>query len=255
MYDSLSVGHAAAVSGDCADSRETGLDRLPRLPAANGSNVLPLQRHLGDQAERSAQAPLHLYLMRMLDEVDYGLVLLDVKGHIWHANHLARAEMGRNQVLHTEGGRLCTRVPGKQLLLQQAIYRASQGTRSLVDLCLISADNPGLSIALVPMGHPAEAHGDALPVLAITSRQLMCEQISLHFFAQSYGLTGAEKSVLLALSQGHDAKAIAQQKVLALSTVRTQIKQLRVKTRSTSIRELLGKVATLPPVVSSIKAF
>ena len=95
--------------------------------------------------------------------------------------------------------------------------------------------------------------GGALPVLVITSRHVLCEQISLHFFAQSFGLTGAEKSVLSGLAKGMEVQEIADQKNLAVSTVRTQVKQLRGKTQSNSIRELMGKVSTLPPVVSSIK--
>lgn len=259
MYDSLSGGRMAALITDLPDPASSpDADRrqsFPKSPAANTCNVLPMRRRLTDHAERSAQAPLHLFLMRMLDEIDYGMVLLDVKAAIWHANHLARAELGRGQILHSEEGRLCTRVPGKQAALQHAIERAGQGTRSMIDLRLSGPDQPGTSLALVPMGHPAEAIGSALPVLVITSRHVLCEQISLHFFAQSFGLTGAEKSVLSGLAQGQEVQEIAEKKNLAVSTVRTQVKQLRVKTQSNSIRELLGKVSTLPPVVSSIKAF
>ena len=259
MHDSLSSGRMAALMNGLMDSGvNPDLDRrqpFTKTFAANTSNVLPMRRRLTDHAERSAQAPLHLFLMRMLDEIDYGMVLLDIKGAIWHANHLARAELGRGLILHAEEGRLCTRVPGKQSALQTAIQRAGQGTRSMIDLRLTGADQPGTSLALVPMGHPAEAIGSALPVLVITSRHVLCEQISLHFFAQSFGLTGAEKSVLSGLAQGQEVQEIADKKNLAVSTVRTQVKQLRVKTHSNSIRELLGKVSTLPPVVSSIKAF
>ena len=34
-----------------------------------------------------------MLLMRVLDEVDYGLLVIDTQGHIRHANHLARQEM------------------------------------------------------------------------------------------------------------------------------------------------------------------
>jgi DNA-binding CsgD family transcriptional regulator len=192
--------------------------------------------------------------MRMLDEIDYGMVLLDKQGKLWHANHLARVELGKGQLLHTEEGQLCTRVPGQQLALRRAILKAGQGTRCMLDLRSPDSTEPGTSLALVPMGHPEGTLAQALPVLVITGRNLLCEEISLHFFAQSFGLTGAEKSVLAALSRGQEVQEIAQQKKLAVSTVRTQVKQLRLKTRSGSIRALLSKVSTLPPVVSSLKA-
>ena len=255
MYDGLSSSRMAA---SLASIPEPDLDRRQTFThkvAANTSNVLPMRRRLTDHAERSSQAPLHLFLMRMLDEIDYGMVLLDVKGAIWHVNHLARAELGRGQILHAEEGRLCTRIPGKQAALDYAVHRAGQGTRSMIDLRTRGPDQveTGTSLAMVPMGHPAEAVGGALPVLVITSRHVLCEQISLHFFAQSFGLTGAEKSVLSGLAKGMEVQEIADQKNLAVSTVRTQVKQLRGKTQSNSIRELMGKVSTLPPVVSSIK--
>lgn len=228
----------------------------PRLPAANGSNVLPMRRRLTDHAERSAQAPLQLFLGRMLDEIDYGMILLDAKGCIWHVNHLARAEIGAGQVLHVEDGQLCTRAPGKNADLQQAIRRAGQGARSMIVLrSSTQPDQPACELALVPMGHPLEALGSALPVLAITSRQTLCEPISIQFFAQAHGLTTAEKNVLMALSQGLEVEEIAQKRGISEATVRTQVKQLRVKTQCGSIREILTKLSKLPPVVSSIKAF
>jgi DNA-binding CsgD family transcriptional regulator len=46
---------------------------------------------------------------------------------------------------------------------------------------------------------------------------------------------------------------IASNRGLALSTVRSQVKDIRVKARCKSVRELLRKLAALPPVMSSLK--
>ena len=200
-------------------------------------------------------APLQLYLMRALDEIDYGLCLLDGRQMVWHTNHLARVELNRGQVLHLENGGLATRVSGCQMALKNAINRAGQGIRSMVDLRPSHGDHPGTSVALVPMGHPSESYPHPSPVLAITCRQLLCAQISLHFFAQSYGLTRTEEAILLALAQGMEVEDIVRERSLAVSTVRSHVKQLRIKTQSGSMRELLNKVSVLPPVVSSIKSF
>ena len=91
---------------------------------------------------------LQLCLMRMLDEIDYGLILLDNTLKVWHVNHLARLELARGQVLHVEGGQLRTRVPGRLVPLQAALHRAAQGIRSLLDLagkafCLFQSAEPG----------------------------------------------------------------------------------------------------------------
>lgn len=200
-------------------------------------------------------APLQMYLMRVLDEIDYGVILLDGDHCVWHINHLARIELGRGQLLHLNNGRLDTRLAACKQALQNAIARAGKGIRSMVDLRAGDAAQPGTSVALVPMGHPAECFPKPLPVLAITCRQVLCEQISLHFFAQSYGLTRTEEAVLASLVQGMDVDDIVRERGLAMSTVRSHVKQLRIKTQSSSMRELLNKVSVLPPVVSSIKTF
>ena len=200
-------------------------------------------------------APLQMYLMRVLDEIDYGVILLDGDHCVWHINHLARVELGRGQLLHLNNGRLDTRLAACKSALQSAIARAGKGIRSMVDWRSEEAVQSGTSIALVPMGHPAECFPKPLPVLAITCRQMLCEQISLHFFAQSYGLTRTEEAVLAALAKGMDVDDIVRERGLAVSTVRSHVNQLRIKTQSNSMRELLNKVSVLPPVVSSIKTF
>ena len=198
---------------------------------------------------------LQLCLMRMLDEIDYGLILLNQQLKVWHANHLARVELARRQLLHVQDDCLSTRVVGRLVPLQAAMHRAAQGIRCLLDLRPQDASQAGISIALVPMGHPAECFPDPLPVMAITCRPQLCARISLHFFAQSYGLTRTEEAVLEALVQGHEVEDIVRERGLAMSTVRSHVKQLRQKTQSNSMRELLNKVSVLPPVVSSVKTF
>jgi DNA-binding CsgD family transcriptional regulator len=198
---------------------------------------------------------LQLCLMRMLDEIDYGLILLDNRLRVWHTNHLARVELSRGQVLHVDGGRLQTRVVARQTALHSAQSRAAQGIRSLLDLRPADGVHPGTSVAFVPMGHPAECYPDPLPVMVISCRPVLCAQISLHFFAQSYGLTRTEEAVLQALVDGCDVEDIVRVRGLAMSTVRSHVKQLRIKTQSNSMRELLNKVSVLPPVVSSVKTF
>lgn len=223
-------------------------------PGGDGSATRTHSAPYGDSL-RAGAATLQLYLMRALDEIDYGLILLDTRHAIWHTNHLARVELARGQILHVNNGHLDTRVANRQTALHSAIGRAGQGIRSMVDLRPSHGDHPGTSIAFVPMGHPAECFPDPLPVLAITCRQVLCEQISLHFFAQSYGLTRTEEAVLMALAQGMEVEGIVRERSLAMSTVRSHVKQLRIKTQSGSMRELLNKVSVLPPVVSSIKTF
>ena len=223
--------------------------------SGDGETTLRSRDAADKNGPRASVAALQLCLMRALDEIDYGVILLDGRRKVWHTNHLARIELRRGQILHVHDGELDTRVVNRQSALKSAIGRAAQGIRSMVDLRPGHGDHPGTSIAFVPMGHPAECFPEPLPVLAITCRQVLCEQISLHFFAQSYGLTRTEEAILMALAQGMEVEDIVRERSLAVSTVRSHVKQLRIKTQSGSMRELLNKVSVLPPVVSSIKSF
>lgn len=192
-------------------------------------------------------------LMRALDEVDYALMLFRRDQTFWHGNHLARAMLGRGDRLFLEQGRLQARAPAHQQALHTGFARATQGIRCLLDIPAIQGASSDSAVALVPMGHPAEWPNQAVPVLLIACRPALCAPLSLRFFAQAHGLTRTEEGVLADLVQGREVEDIAHQRQMAVSTARSHVKQLRLKTRSTSMRELLNKVAVLPPVVSAVR--
>lgn len=194
------------------------------------------------------------HLMRALDEVDYGLMLFRRDQTYWHGNHLARVILGRGDRLFLEQGLLKARSSKEQSALQTHFARAGQGHRCMVDIPSVLNNCTDTAIALVPMAHPAEWPGQAVPVLLIACRPALCEPLSLRFFAQTHGLTRTEEAVLGDLVRGLEVEEIAQTRNMAISTVRTHVKQLRQKTHTTSMRELLNKVAVLPPVVSAVRA-
>jgi hypothetical protein len=59
--------------------------------------------------------------------------------------------------------------------------------------------------------------------------------------------------VLIALCDGASPSDIAQANGVAISTVRTQIANIRAKTGSDSIRSLIHQVAVLPPLVGTLR--
>ena len=70
----------------------------------------------------------------------------------------------------------------------------------------------------------------------------------ISFFARSHGLTATEEHVLGILCEGFSAPQIARQLKVAVSTVRSHVRSLCTKTRSKGVRELVSRVAVLPPV-------
>jgi DNA-binding NarL/FixJ family response regulator len=187
-------------------------------------------------------------LLRVLDEVDYGLLVIDAQGHIRHANHLARHEMSSGRVIITHARSLLGRSADLTAQIQSALEHALRGQRRLLQL---KQDANELSLAFVPLSHPLEF--DAPTVLVLLSRKNACDNLALRMFARSQSLSPSEESVLLALCRGASIPEIAADHKVAESTVRSQIKALREKTGCSSIRALMQKVHSLPPVVPALR--
>lgn len=203
------------------------------------------------RAERTASAMDFLpqdLLLRVLDEVDYGLMVIDSQGHIRHANHLARHEMSSGRVIMTHSRSLLGRTTDLTTQIQGALEHALRGQRRLLQL---KQGEHELSMAFVPLSHPLEF--DAPTVLVLLSRKNACENLALRMFARSQNLSPSEEAVLLALCRGASIPDIAADHKVAESTVRSQIKALREKTGCGSIRALMQRVHSLPPVVPALR--
>lgn len=188
------------------------------------------------------------WLALTLDEMAHGVLLVTPDGVLRHANQPARDELASGQTLSLVHGRV---VPGRldELpRLQLALQEASCGRRRL--FALGGGDRP-LSVAAVPL--PATQAGDEPLALLVLGRRTHVEALTIDFYARTQGLTGAEANVLRGLCRGLRPKEVARDCGVAVSTVRTQISSIRQKTHSPSIRALLERVASLPPITSLIR--
>ena len=187
-------------------------------------------------------------LLRVLDEVDYGLLVIDAQGRIRHANHLARHEMSTGRVIMTHAKSLLGHSTDLTAQIQVALEHALRGQRRLLQL---KQGDHELSMAFVPLTHPLEF--DAPTVLVLLARKNACDNLALRMFARSQSLSPSEEAVLLALCRGASIPEIAADHKVAESTVRSQIKALREKTGCGSIRALMQRVHSLPPVVPALR--
>ena len=187
-------------------------------------------------------------LLRVLDEVDYGLLVIDAQGRIRHANHLARHELSTGRLIMSHTRALLGRTTDLSAQIQTALEQALRGQRRLV---LLKQGEQELSLAFVPLSHPLEF--DAPTVLVLLSRQNACENLALRMYARSQNLSPSEEAVLLALCRGLSIPDIAKEHRVAESTVRSQIKALREKTCCSSIRSMMQRVHSLPPVVPALR--
>ncbi len=188
------------------------------------------------------------HLLRVLDEVDYGVLIIDAQGTILHANHLARHELASGRMLMSYGNSLLGSCAEFTSQMQKAMEAAFRGQRRLV---LLNKGERELSLAFTPLSHPLEA--DTPTVLVMLSRQSTCDNLAVRMFARTIGLSPSEEAVLMGLCRGLEIPEIAAEHGVAPSTIRSQIKTLREKAGSPSIRRLLQRINSLPPVVPALR--
>jgi DNA-binding CsgD family transcriptional regulator len=183
-------------------------------------------------------------LALLMDELAHGVLVATVEGRLLHANQAARHELERRRVLGTHHAMLQACTPDSTKTLQDALAKVAHGKRSLIELA--AAEGPGLTLAVLPLKTDADHQPPRAALLF--SRASVCESLMLCFFARSHGLTATEEHVLGILCQGFSAPQIAAQLKVAVSTVRSHVRSLCAKTRSSGVRELVNRVAVLPPV-------
>lgn len=184
------------------------------------------------------------FAWRVLEEIDYGLILLRADGTLQHANHLARHELARGRFLRVAGDRVVGQTPSQTDEVLRAVAAAAQGRRQML---MLRTDSDTLPVACVPLSQPYEASGGS--VLLMLARQPGIQNLNVTFFSRSHGLTPTEEAVLRALCEGLEVQDIAEAHGVSVCTVRTQVRSLRLKTGIGSMRLLVQRVASLPPMV------
>jgi DNA-binding CsgD family transcriptional regulator len=222
----------------------------PKNPAAPDAGIgarhgsaLDLLRtgHLPER--RSDAADLTSWLRCMLDEIDYGMLLVSSDAQVLYINHAAQAELDARHPLQLSAHQLHALKAQDTAPLFDALAGAQRGRRKLL---LLGDSSNRVSLSVVPL-----AGGGTLLVLG---KRQVCELLSVQGFARSVGLTAAETRVLEGLCNGVRPRDIAERQGVAVSTVRTQIGSIRSKTGVASIRELVRQVAVLPPLVGALKS-
>lgn len=180
-------------------------------------------------------------MAQVIDELACGVMILTLEGKTLHVNEVARTVLARSRLL--EDGHLpCDATSDNGKALAFALARVAEGKRSLVSLAI---EGRPLALAAVPLkGEP----GTPTRVALVFSRTAIHDSLMLVFFARSHGLTPTEEHVLGFVCQGYSAPEVAKQMKVAVSTIRSHVRSMCAKTRSCGVRELVNRVAMLPPV-------
>lgn len=180
----------------------------------------------------------------VLDEIDYGMLLVDASYRVFHINRAADAELQQDHPLLLQGTEIKARTTNETQVLRSALSDAC--VRGLRRLLTLGADPRRISVAVVPLC-PQTLPSAALLMLG---KSRVCEGLSVDWFARSHGLTNAETTVLQHLCAGSSPAETARRIGVSIATVRTQLGSIRAKTGAASLRELLHQVAVLPPLVN-----
>jgi DNA-binding CsgD family transcriptional regulator len=201
-----------------------------------------------DGAATAREGELASCLVQMLDEIDYGLMLVGSDAQVVFLNHSARLELDGDHPLQRQGRTLRALRPQDAGPLHQALEAAHRGLRRLLTL---GEGEQRVSVSVVPL--PGAAGGERLTLLVLGKRRV-CGQLAVEAYGRSVGLTPAEVKVLGLLCDGVEPNEVAERHGVKISTVRAQIGSIRIKTGAASIRELVRQVAVLPPLVGALRA-
>ena len=229
------------------------------------------------QTSAVSTAPAHLplgLLQAVLNQVDYGLAVVEAQTH-----RLIFANAQAQSALHPEGtqtnglcvshGYLRARDPQHAESLGTALAKTAERVRGLLRLGGIGSE---LSVAVMPLSgfvgatHCNQAHAEVAedeyddvdrknvamqaPSLALLvfAKQQLCDTTTVTLFARESGLTSAEGQVLAQVCRGLRPSEIADHHGVQISTVRTQLRNIRLKTCCDTIGQVIQKVSVLPPM-------
>jgi len=194
--------------------------------------------------ERRAQPQPSRWMAMMLDEVDYGMLLLGDDAELLHVNHAARRELDGEHPLQVLGRQLRARQPQDVARLHDAL--ASAAHRGLRRLVALGDGVERVNLSVIPLAPNA--------TLVMLGRRELSQRLSVQCFARDRHLTPAETRVLEGLCEGQSPREISELHCVGLATVRTQIGSIRAKTGAENIRALVRQVGVLPPMVLALRA-
>ena len=194
---------------------------------------------------------------RMLDSLQLGVIAVDTRFQIRHANQIASEMLASCNPLSTRGGKIV--VPGSPtatLVLHEAISRSGTNESTM------AGTGAGIPLRFAD-GRPAIAHvlplrrgdirqggglGAAAAIFVATPTDVRHAPIDA--LASLYGLTTAEARLLDQLADGKNRSQAAASLSIADSTAKTHLERIFTKTGASTQAELSRILASLSAPVA-----
>jgi DNA-binding CsgD family transcriptional regulator len=188
-------------------------------------------------------------ITELLEELDTAVIVCCAEGRVELANSAARRELllGRPLALDAKG-LLCLTEGAQPALFQwRAALRAAAHAQRRQLLAL--RDGPhSLMVSVMPLGQQAPW------ALVMLGRRQPAPDLAVQMLGKLYALTSAEQQVLVSLLAGQRVEAIAHERGVKLSTLRTQVSALREKLGASRLEDLVRLAAELPPMGSALRS-
>jgi len=244
-------------SEKCVDSTMAAAGDDLHAPAGGGKALIAHEAvpgYCGADRRQGPGAILTKLLTQVLDEIDYGVVLIGADGLVAHTNFAARVELEAMKSMSLSDKRLVCRSEADQRVLDAALIAAREdGSRKFL---AFEADDDLVegkpcTLTIVPVCAPLAIDQHGCAVLVSFARSHMADTLSVDGYARELGLSRREQQVLEALCAGLRVKEIARQLGIGPETVRSYLKQVKYKAGCTGTLDLINQVWRLPPMVSS----
>jgi DNA-binding CsgD family transcriptional regulator len=187
----------------------------------------------------------------LVDQLQYGVVLLDARGRITFVNRMAESLLRENDGLTIKSKRIKACHPGEDRELQVMIEQATGFSRKQpatgVNRLLVSrmSARPRLSLIVLPLvAHQQILSVEHSCVAIFISDPGVQLNIEKRYLEQCYGLSSQEARIAQRLVQGGELRAIARELGLSYETARWYLKKIFEKTGTHRQSELICLLAS-----------
>lgn len=205
-------------------------------------NCLRIQRELDGFRNRVA------CLESALDQLAPGVLLLDGKGRVCYANAAAEDIVSRGAELGLRGGQLWLREPAAHARLVAAIEAPRTRGQALIErvpVPIVLRDRDGciaLTLIVAPFIANVRGIGRAAQTLVLLTPPQRTIPAVESYLRAVFGFTSAQAKCARLLADGLEPSEISAQLGIAMSTLRSHLQQLFIKTAT---RRQAALVATL----------
>lgn len=185
----------------------------------------------------------HEQLFKIFDCFTTGVILLTHDQQVFYQNAYAEQLLEKTSLLSISKKRLRTGTEFQDKLshlLNDVLQNSFSYERNLAIYGKGQHEILSLNISLIDQGAERDAGGLDSRIIAVFFKQLnQKRELEEGYLRQLYQLTRRELQICMLFFQGMDLNEIAEHMHLTLSTVRTYLKQIYIKTHCSSQSELM----------------